>query len=125
MSRRPRWTQDLLCLSPNIDDYLDKFVELVVEAGYTDSKTTVVKFQKGLDPQIQNTIAMMAYGHPSNASPEAWYEAAKNVNQNCAANEAFKLAYWASSLPYFSSGLSGYTERIPSSAGCTHSSNSS
>ena len=64
-----------------------------MEAGYTDSKTTVVKFRKGLDLQIQNTITMMAYGCPSDASPEAWYEAAKNVNQNLAANEAFKLAY--------------------------------
>ena len=35
----------------------------------------------------------MAFGHPSDASPEGWYEAAKNVDQNHAANEAFKLAY--------------------------------
>ena len=47
---------------------------LPAEAGYTDLKTIVVKFRKGLDPQIQNTIAMMAYGHPSDVSPEAWYE---------------------------------------------------
>ena len=79
--------------SQSVDDYLDEFVELIVEAGYTDPKTTVVKFQKGLDPQIQNTIATMAYGRPSNASLEDWYEVAKNVNQNHAANEAFKLAY--------------------------------
>ena len=76
-----------------IDDYLDEFVELVSEAGYTDPKTTVVKFRKGLDPQIQNTIATMAYGHPSDTSLEDWYEAAKNVNQNRVANKAFKLAY--------------------------------
>ena len=50
--------------SRSVDDYLDEFVELVVEAGYTDPKTTVVKFWKGLDPQIQNTIATMAYGCP-------------------------------------------------------------
>ena len=81
--------------SRSVNNYLDKFVELVVEAGYTNSKTTIVKFQKGLDLQIQNTIATMAYGRPSNASLEAWYEAAKNVNQNHAANEAFKLAYQA------------------------------
>ena len=68
-------------------------MELIVEAGYTDPKTTIVKFQKGLDLQVQNTIATMAYGHPSDASPEDWYEVAKNVNQNCAANEVFKLAY--------------------------------
>ena len=46
----------------SLDDYLDEFVELVAEAGYTDLKIVVVKFRKGLDPQIQNTIATMAYG---------------------------------------------------------------
>ena len=30
--------------SRSIDDYLDEFVELVAEAGYTDPKTMVVKF---------------------------------------------------------------------------------
>ena len=54
---------------------------------------TVVKFQKGLDPQIQNTIATMACGWPSDDSLEDWYEAAKNVDQNHAANEAFKMAF--------------------------------
>ena len=63
----------------SVDDYLDEFVDLVAEAGYTDPKTTVVKFRKGLDPQIQNTIAMMAYGHPSNSSPENWYELIRTV----------------------------------------------
>ena len=65
----------------SVDDYLDKFVELVAEVGYTDSKTTIVKFWKGLDLQIQNTITTMAYGCPSNDSLEAWYEATKNVDQ--------------------------------------------
>jgi Retrotransposon gag protein/Zinc knuckle len=75
-----------------LDNYMDEFVDLVLEAGYTDLKTIVVKFRKGLDPQIQNTIATMAYGRPSDSSPEDWYEAAKNVDQNRAANEAFKTA---------------------------------
>ena len=35
----------------------------------------------------------MAYGRLSDASPEIWYEAAKNVDQNRAANEAFKSSY--------------------------------
>ena len=60
----------------SIDNYLDEFIELVAEAGYTDSKTTIVKFWKGLYLQIQHTIATMAYGHPSDASLEAWNEAA-------------------------------------------------
>ena len=67
-----------------------------MEAGYTDLKTIVVNFWKGLDPQIQNTSAMMAYGRPSDVSPEDWYKAAKNIDQNCVANEAFKTAYCTS-----------------------------
>ena len=79
--------------SQSLDDYLDEFMELVAEAGYTDPKIIVVKFRKGIDPQIQNTIATMAYGRPSDTSPQNWYEAAKNIDQNCVANEAFKTAY--------------------------------
>ena len=63
-----------------------------MEVGYMDLKITVVEFWKGLDLQIQNTIATMAYGRPSDSIPDAWYEAAKNVDQNRAANKAFKLA---------------------------------
>ena len=37
----------------------------------------------------------MAYGCPSNASLEDWYEVGKNVNQNHTANKVFKLAYQA------------------------------
>ena len=61
----------------SLDNYLDKFLDLVMEAGYTDLKMTVVKFRKGLDPQIQNTMATMAYGRPSDSSPNDWYKAAK------------------------------------------------
>ena len=78
----------------SLDNYLDKFLDLVTEAGYIDPKITVVKFRKGLDPQIQNTVATMAYGRPSDSSPNDWYEAAKNVDQNHAANEAFKRSFW-------------------------------
>ena len=48
----------------SVDNYLDEFMDLIAEAGYTDPKKTVVKFWKGLDPQIQNTITTMAYGCP-------------------------------------------------------------
>ena len=74
----------------SVDDYLDKFMELVAEAGYTDLKIIVVKFWKGLDPQIQNTIAMMAYGCPSDSSPENWYEAAKNIDQTAQPTKPLK-----------------------------------
>ena len=34
----------------SIDDYLDKFLDLIVESGYIDPKTLVVKCRKRLDP---------------------------------------------------------------------------
>ena len=46
----------------SVDDYLDEFLDLVVESGYTDPKVLVVKFRRGLDPQIQNAVATMANG---------------------------------------------------------------
>ena len=71
---------------------MDEFLELVSEAGYTDPRTVVVKFRKGLDPQIQNSIATMPYGRPLDTSPSDWYKAAKTIDQNREANEAFQLA---------------------------------
>ena len=46
------------------DNYLDEFVDPVIGSGYMDPKITIVKFQEGLDPHIQNTTATMAYGQP-------------------------------------------------------------
>ena len=82
-----------------VDDYLDEFLELVSESGYTDPRTIVVKFRKGLDPQIQNMIATMPYGQPLDTSPENWYKAAKNIDQNWEANKAFQSASHPISCP--------------------------
>jgi hypothetical protein len=77
----------------SVDDYLDEFLDLIAESGYTDPKTLVVKFRRGLDPQIQNAVATMTNGRPSDIAPTAWYEAAKNIDQNRASNEAFRSAH--------------------------------
>jgi hypothetical protein len=77
----------------SVDEYLDEFVDLVTEAGYTDPKTIVVKFRRGLDPRIQDAIATMASGRPSDESPSDWYGAARTLDQNRAANEAFRSSY--------------------------------
>jgi len=45
-----------------VDNYLDNFQALVSDAGYTDPRTLVVKFQRGLRLEIQNQIATMPYG---------------------------------------------------------------
>jgi hypothetical protein len=76
-----------------LDDYIDEFQDLITESGYTDPKTVVVKFRRGLNPQIQNAVATMASGRPSDTDPSRWYEVARMVDQNRATNEAFQSAY--------------------------------
>ena len=49
----------------SINEYLDEFLDLVSEAGYMDNKTIVVKFHRGLDPCVQDSVAMMTSRHPS------------------------------------------------------------
>jgi len=73
-----------------VDDYLDNFQALVSDAGYTDSQTLVVKFRRGLRLGIQNQIATMPYGRPANTDPNAWYRAARRIDQAHFANEAFQ-----------------------------------
>jgi len=80
----------------SVDEYLDEFLDLVAEAGYTDPKTLVVKFRRGLNPQVQNVVATMAAGRPSDISPTAWYQAARNVDQNRISNEAFQSSFQGS-----------------------------
>lgn len=60
----------------SVDEYLDEFLDLITEAGYTDSKTIVVKFRRGLDSRLQDAIATMTSGRPSDKDPDKWYSAA-------------------------------------------------
>ena len=77
-----------------VDDYLDDFRDLITESGYTDPKTIVVKFRRGLDPAIADAVATMATGRPDDLDPEAWYQAAIRFDQNQAANAAFRSAHF-------------------------------
>jgi len=79
--------------SHSVDEYLDEFQDLIMEAGYSDPKTIVVKFHRGLDTQIQNAIATMPSGRPSDMVPTDWYTAARTIDQNRATNEAFWSSY--------------------------------
>jgi len=45
-----------------VDEYVDKFCELVDCAEYTEGMNIVLKFQHGLSPIIQNYIACLTYG---------------------------------------------------------------
>jgi len=84
--------------SRSVDEYLDEFQDLITEAGYSDLKTIVVKFRWGLDTQIQNAIATMPSGCPSNMVPMDWYTAARTIDQNQATNEGFQSSYQTPSV---------------------------
>ena len=82
-----------------VDDYLDEFRDLISESGYTDPKTIVVKFRRGLNPSVSDAVATMASGRPDDLDPEAWYEAAIRFDQNQAANAAFRSAHHTTAQP--------------------------
>jgi len=73
----------------SVDDYIDKFLELVEEAGYSNGLSTVMKFRKGLDRDLQDHIVEMVQGRPDNDDLEEWYAAARVLDANQAANQAF------------------------------------
>ena len=72
-----------------MDEYLNEFQDLITEASHSNPKTIVVKFCQGLDTQIQNAIATMPSGRPSDMVPTDWYTVARTIDQNRATNEAF------------------------------------
>jgi len=74
-------------------DYLDQFCDLIYDSGYTDPKTVVVKFRRGLDRRISTALAGMTYGRPSDMDPEAWFRLAVRMDQNRAADEAFHVSH--------------------------------
>ena len=49
----------------------------------------MIKFQHGLDPALQNQVALLGDGALDFRDPEGWYEAARRVFQNKEANKAF------------------------------------
>jgi len=76
-----------------VDDYLDHFRDLIYDSGYTDPKTVVVKFRRGLDRRISTALTGMTYGRPSDTDPEAWFHLAVQMDQNRAADETFHVSH--------------------------------
>ena len=54
-----------------VDDYLDSFLILASDTGYTDSQTLVVKFHCGLKLNVQSQITTMPFRRPADTDPEA------------------------------------------------------
>ena len=73
-----------------VDDYLDSFLILVSDAGYMDPWTLVVKFHCRLKLNIQSQIATIPFRQPADTDLEAWYAAARRIDQARLANEAFQ-----------------------------------
>ena len=78
-----------------VDNYLDSFLILVSDTGYTDPWTLVVKFCQGLKSNIQGQIATMPFEQPTDTNPEAWYAAAQRIDQAQLTNEAFQSMLWS------------------------------
>jgi len=54
-----------------VDNYLDSFLILASDTGYTDPRTLVVKFRCRLKLNVQSQIATMPFGRPANTDLEA------------------------------------------------------
>jgi len=76
-----------------VDDYLDQFQDLIYDSGYTNPKTVVVKFRRGLDHRISTALVGMTYRRPSDTDLEAWFRLAVRMDQNCEADEAFHISH--------------------------------
>jgi len=71
------------------DAYLDQFRDLICDAKYSDPKTIVVKFRRGLNHRISMALAGMPIGRPSDRDPEAWFRchAHSPISQKIGSND--------------------------------------
>jgi hypothetical protein len=76
----------------NVEAYIDEFKDLVDLSGYTDPIAIVLKFRRGLNPTTQDRIAESGTDRPSDMDFDGWFKAARRLDLNCLANEAFHLA---------------------------------
>ena len=74
----------------SVDEYIDSFKDLIDLSGYTDGLVIVVKFRRGLNPEIQSYVAGMMEGRPADDDIEEWYSAASRCDENRVANLAFQ-----------------------------------
>jgi hypothetical protein len=75
-----------------VDDYCDKFQDLVDHAGYADGRQVVMKFRKGLESEIADKVAMLHEGRPKDDDLAEWVKASKEVARQRTRNEAFNQA---------------------------------
>jgi hypothetical protein len=77
-----------------VDEYIDDFCKMIDRARYFEGAHIVLKFHQGLNVMIQDHVACMTAGRPSDDAPQEWYTAALLCNKNHIANEAFRASSW-------------------------------
>jgi hypothetical protein len=80
----------------NVEAYIDEFKDLINLSGYTDPIAIVLKFRRGLNPTTQDRIAESGTDRPQDRDFDGWFKAARHLDLNRLANEAF---YYASRHP--------------------------
>jgi hypothetical protein len=78
--------------SKTVDEYVDEFREMIMRARYLEGSHIVLKFQQGLNLKIQDYVACLTEGRPSDENPHKWYAAAILCDENRITNEAFKTS---------------------------------
>jgi hypothetical protein len=87
---------------------------MIDRARYFEGSHIVLKFRQGLNPKVQDHVACMTTGRPSDELPTQWYEAAILYDENRIANEAFTMASRTASRPEpSSSGASVFHRSTP------------
>jgi hypothetical protein len=76
----------------NVGAYIDEFKDLVDLSRYIDSIAIVLKLCRGLNPTTQDRIAESGTDRPGDTDFNGWFKAARRLDLNCLANEAFHPA---------------------------------
>jgi hypothetical protein len=76
----------------NVEAYINEFKDLVDLSGYTDPITIILKFHRGLNPTTQDRIAESGMDRLGDTDFNGWFKAARRLDLNRLANEAFHFA---------------------------------
>jgi hypothetical protein len=76
----------------NMGAYIDEFKDLINLSGYTDPIVIILKFRRGLNSTTQDHITESGTDRPGDTDFNGWFKAARCLDLNRLANEAFHLA---------------------------------
>jgi Retrotransposon gag protein/Zinc knuckle len=96
-----------------VDEYVDDFREMVDKARYFEGAHIVLKFRQGLNAKIQDHVACLTQGRPSDEVPSEWYSAAILCDENRIANAAFVASPRTARPEGAPSTMGGILRRVP------------